>query len=217
MLGVTSVARGMSVSRTSSKTLACVSVAPEVATRSGDQVTTGHIRMRCEGVRDRLRHGGISQHADFDGRGWHIGEDGVNLGSHDGWLDSLDGGDFIVFLRRDTRDGAGAVHAVGRGALEVDFDARSGAAVRCGDYEYGGVHGLPFRPRITGTVPSVARSRLSATLSSQLPLILPMVPWRFACRRTGTRQLPPACPPTCRHGPVTLLAKLVLACALRQR
>ena len=63
------------------------------------------------------------------------------------------------------------IDAVRSGALEVDLDARSGAAVRCGDDEYGVVHGNPFQSRITGTVLSVAIDFASQPRSAaQLPI-----------------------------------------------
>ena len=63
------------------------------------------------------------------------------------------------------------IDAVRSGALEVDRDARSGAAVRCGDDEYGVVHGNPFQSRITGTVLSVAIDFASQPRSAaQLPI-----------------------------------------------
>lgn len=103
--------------------------------------------------------------------GGHVGEDRLDLRLHDSRLDTLDGGDLVGVLRCHARDGAGAVNAVRGGALEVDLDARSGAAVRCGNDEYGVVHGNPFQPRITGTVLSVANNFASQPhLVAQLPI-----------------------------------------------
>ena len=146
-LGVTMVARGMiSFCKLASASGCSRAVA---ARRYHDGVNHQKRQINSpHGSGDGADNVGGKQHTGLGGADGNVGGHGTDLGCHDVGINGLYGINAAGILRRNGRDGAGAVHAESRECLEIRLDSGAAAGIRTGDGEGCGCHGaviLSFR------------------------------------------------------------------------